>query len=140
MQFIDSHIHLQDYKTRNTQQIIASLRNTGCVGALVVAAKADDFAKISALADENADWMIPAFGVHPQYAAVSGEEDMLQLEYYLQKHPKAHIGECGLDRLQEADLERQIRLLKRQMKLATLYQRPLNIHIVRAEDVISSLK
>ena len=140
MQFIDTHVHLQDYKTNNTQQIVLKLRSLGFVKVVCVSAKAQDFALVASLSESEKDLIIPAFGVHPWYLENLSGDWLDVLRQYLQKYKNAHIGESGVDRLHGGDMDKQIQILREQMKLADEFDRPINLHILRAEDAFLSLK
>lgn len=140
MQFIDSHIHLQDYKTNNAQQIIEMLKKADIVKAICVSAKIDDWKKIATLAEAGGDLIIPAFGCHPWYIENLDTDWKDKLEQYLQKYPSAQIGECGIDRLRGIDVEQQIGILKEHLLLANKHNRAVNLHMVKAEDIFLSLK
>ena len=82
-----------------------------------------------------------AFGLHPQYAAVSSDWFSL-LEQYLGSHPGSAMGEVGLDfRPHMPAREIQQRVFENQLALAKELDRPVIIHAVKSHtEVISTLK
>lgn len=59
---------------------------------------------------------------------------MLELEKIIQHTNCLAIGECGLDKLNGADLEIQKKVFIVQLELAVKYQKPVIIHCVKAFD------
>ena len=121
MQFIDSHIHLQDDKIRNAQQIIAEMKKLGFVKAVCVSSHEQDWEKVAKIADENPEFIIPAFGIHPWYISEISSEWQHKLENLIKKYPNAWIGECGLDRLKAQQWEGQEEVFTHQINLAKKY-------------------
>lgn len=139
MQFTDSHIHLQDYKAKNTQQIINQLRQSCFVKVICVSAKTEDFAKVAQLADLAPDLIIPSFGVHPWYINETADNWPELIKKFLAAYPNSMIGECGIDRLKGGNLEQQKFVLQTHIRLANEFGRPLNIHLVHAEDILAQM-
>jgi TatD DNase family protein len=140
MQFTDSHIHLQDYNANNTQQIIDGLLQFGFVRLVCVSAYQTDWQKVETLYQKNAQTVIPAFGVHPWYLTQAPENWPNLLSEKLDEYPMAWIGECGLDFL-KCDLPRDIQLqaFEQHIDLANRKNRPLNVHLLKAENEMRSL-
>ena len=139
MQFTDSHIHLQDYKLSNAQQIIAEMKHLGFTKVVCVSARPSDWNKVALLAEEYGDFIIPAFGLHPWYVAEADENWENQLIDYLQKFSNAWVGECGLDRLKAPSEDNQLLLFQKQIEIAKKFNRPINIHALRADEWINNL-
>lgn len=68
MQFIDTHIHLQDYKTKSAPQIIAGARAAGVEKFVCAAVTEEDWPEVAALAEAYPEVVVPAYGLHPWYA------------------------------------------------------------------------
>lgn len=85
-----------------------------------------------------------AFGIHPWFAAEHGDDAFDGLETLLHRHPKALIGETGLDyrrALSAGERIAQQGLLLRHIRLATHFRRPLILHNVAAgSDLLRLLK
>lgn len=133
MQFIDTHIHLQDFKSNCATDIICAARQNGIAAMVCVSSFPEDWQRAAALALSFPDYVIPAFGLHPWYLA-KGETgwDVLLAEY-LRRFPQAWLGECGLDRVKNPVYEPQAEVFARQIELAVQYERPLIVHAVRAD-------
>lgn len=136
MFYADSHIHLQDYKTKDIKSIVQNAQNFNVRCFVNVSAHPSDWAQIEALArDESA--FIPAYGVHPWYVAAAPAGWAEKLERHLIENPRAWVGECGFDRLKNADTVAQIAAFELQLALAQKYGRPLIIHAVKADDIMA---
>ncbi len=139
MQFTDSHIHLQDYKTKNAQQIIAELREYNFTKVICVSAQSDDFSYLATLAELAPELIIPAFGIHPWYIDKVPTDWPELIRHFLQQYPQGILGECGFDRLKGVDLVQQKAVFQTHIELAKEFNRPLNIHLVHAEDILASI-
>jgi TatD DNase family protein len=112
--------------------------------------------------DDDDVVVVPCLGVHPWFVVelsaadwaltdphdndgTDGSNDLLptwlvQLETLLVQHPRATVGEIGLDgfRFDAATqqlvcpMERQVTALRLQLELAARLQRPVSIHVVQA--------
>lgn len=132
MQFIDTHIHLQDYKSKNAPLIAGQA--AGVSRFVCAAVKEADWAKIAAWAEEKTKQVIPAFGLHPWYLSEAAAGWDLRLEAMLRAHSRALVGECGLDRLKDVAPEIQKQVFATHIELAETLYRPLLVHAVRAQD------
>lgn len=84
-----------------------------------------------------------AAGIHPWWTAqhhFSLQNHLEALSRWLQIPQVVQLGECGLDRLHGATLDEQVRILDAQIELAEQYNRPLTLHIVRAFDLLLSVR
>lgn len=84
-----------------------------------------------------------AAGIHPWWTAqhnFSLQEHLEGLERCLQLPQVVQLGECGLDRLHGATLDEQVQVLEAQINLAEQYHRPLTLHIVRAFNILLSIR
>ena len=81
---------------------------------------------------------IAAFGVHPWHAAEATGEWKDRLEAMLAACPTAWVGEIGVDGLKAdtADMADQAALLADQLRIADRLDRPVNVHCVKAWDVL----
>ena len=134
MQFMDTHVHLQDFKAKNTTDIVKRAKAVGVDKLVCVSAREDDWPKVAALADEFSDTVIPAFGLHPWYVREATPGWERRLRVLLEHYPSALIGEVGLDRFHDQDYEPQNAFFKAQLSLAKEYARPALIHAVRCRE------
>ena len=139
MQFIDTHIHLQDYKTRSAPQVLAAAAAAGVRRVVCAAIREADWADVAALHEQNADTVIPAFGLHPWYLDDCRPGWETRLAQMLEKYPRALVGEAGLDRLKNPQPLPQKEIFAAQADLARQYGRPLLIHAVKAQEWLEDL-
>lgn len=138
MRFIDTHIHITDFAKDKQISLIKDLKNT-FAKIVCVSSKTSDWPNVAKLATENPDFIIPAFGLHPWYMNEAADNWENELEKYLKVFPNAWVGECGLDTLKADNIEKQIKVFVTQLKMASLYKRPLNVHLLRAEKQMQSV-
>lgn len=136
MQFIDSHVHLQDFKQRCATEIIAAAHQVGVRKFVCVAAAEKDWPEIARLSGAYPDTVIPAFGLHPWYAAEAETGWIERLEKYVQDFPSALVGEAGLDFYRSKEAGSQEQVFAAQLELAREYRRPLLIHAVKAQEAM----
>lgn len=80
-----------------------------------------------------------AAGIHPWWTA---REDFSLSPYLaaireLLSHPEVvQIGECGLDRLKGAAMDRQWEVFAAQIQMSEEYHRPMTLHVVKAFDLV----
>ncbi len=140
MQFTDSHIHLQDYKTKDAQQNIFCLRRLGFIRVAAMSAEFTSWDKVAEYAANYPDFVVPAFGLHPWYISEAPGNWIALLEKKMQEFSHAAIGECGLDFLKsKEDKGKQEEVFIMQTELSKKYNRPLNIHLLKAEEKMSAL-
>ena len=72
MKFIDTHIHLQDYKTRYATDIINESEKIGVEKFICVGTSPQDWDKVAELSRQGDGRIIPAFGLHPWYIEQGG--------------------------------------------------------------------
>lgn len=134
MQFIDSHIHLQDYKLNNAPQFVADMKQKGFIGAICPSTSEADWKKVLHLAKQYPDFVIPALGVHPWYISSAEAKWPDKLKNVLQLNSDCLIGECGLDKLKNSELEPQKTVFATHVELARELSRPIIIHTVKADE------
>ncbi|MBO6289634.1 MAG: TatD family hydrolase [Alphaproteobacteria bacterium] len=138
MLYADSHIHLQDYKTQDVKDIVNTAQKNSVSVFINASAHPSDWAKVAKLADTYS-CIVPAFGVHPWHIDDKPENWLKELEQYLKKYPKAWVGECGIDRLKNKDVNAQSEILLPQIELAQTLNRPLIIHAVKSDVMMEFL-
>ena len=130
----DAHNHLQDPRLDSCRDgIIAGLQEYGIQQCVVNGTSESDWPAVSALASQHPGLIIPSFGLHPWQGADRSPGWLATLTAFLDRHPAAGLGECGLDRwIQPHDLDDQRQVFLDQLKLAAARNRPLTIHCLRA--------
>lgn len=134
MQFMDTHIHLQDFNANDTTDIIAAAAERGVVKLVCVSAREKDWDLVLDWAAKFPQTIIPALGLHPWYTAEALTGWEKRLEQKIVDHPQALIGECGLDRIHNPDYAAQKYFFDFQIELAKKWRRPLLIHAVKAAE------
>lgn len=82
-----------------------------------------------------------SIGIHPWYIDQENLESELEIiEKALQDPNCLAIGECGIDKKIETDIELQTQIFERQLLLAEKYQMPVILHIVAAYDELIAMK
>jgi TatD DNase family protein len=133
VQFFDSHCHLQDERIYGkSESIIARARYAGVTRLLCCGTCESDWPTVSELACRYPE-IIPAFGLHPWFAATRSGRWLESLDNFLSAAPSAALGEIGLDHaLDEKNYEDQASVFIVQLKLARRLRRPLSIHCRKA--------
>lgn len=132
IEFIDTHIHLQDFKSDFAPQVLANKQAKKLV---LISAKEEDYLKIATLLKQYPQRLIGAFGVHPWYADEPFDKGML--EEKLKAFPKSLVGEIGVDGIKKKVDEKQHQLFRAQIEVAYDYSRPVIIHAARAFMALS---
>lgn len=130
--FIDAHNHLHDPRLSPVRgELLRTL--PGIVGCAVVnGTRESDWSAVAELAAEN-PWIIPSFGLHPWHVNARSADWKATLLTWLDKVPRAAVGEIGLDRWIEGhDLPAQIECFRWQLAVAAGRDLPATIHCVRA--------
>ena len=137
----DSHAHLDVPEfDEDRPRVLERARAAGVQQMLVPAVTAAAWPNLHALCEAESD-LHPAYGLHPCYLAQhSDERDLAALRDWLDTHPAAAVGECGLDGLQP-DHDRQLRLLRGHFEIAGKFDLPLVLHARHAfEEMILELR
>lgn len=134
MEFIDTHIHLQDYKQKCATDIIKAAEEAGLKKLVCAAVLESDWQKIAALAEQYPEAVVPAFGLHPWHLQDISSDWQAHLEQMLSAFPQALVGETGLDRLRNPDKQPQFDIFQTHIFLAEKYRRPLLVHAVKAAE------
>ncbi len=79
-------------------------------------------------------------GIHPWDSATAGDDDIEAVRQAATEPNVLAIGECGLDTLKGAPLDRQLQLFEAQAQIAEEAGKPLILHIVKAWDRLLALK
>lgn len=71
-------------------------------------------------------------GIHPKFIGTDVEQKLAELEYLAESGKIVAIGEAGLDRTVPVAMTRQQDIFERQMDIASRYDLPLIVHVVKA--------
>lgn len=148
---IDTHCHLDDPRygalALSTARL-ARARQVGVCGVIVPGVAPMEWERLALLTSEPqlpcAIW--PCFGLHPQVIPeltdAEAEAGLTLLEQTWAVRGVA-LGECGLDgpatRLPGGELSRQLRLLERQLDLASSLELPVILHCLQAHEPLLRL-
>ncbi|MDB6006599.1 MAG: Hydrolase TatD [Prosthecobacter sp.] len=129
----DAHNHLQDDRLDPwREEILATLPQTGLTEMIVNGSSEEDWPAVADLARAHS-WIRPAFGLHPWYVKERTKDWATTLKQLLVEHPRAVVGEIGLDRwIENPDIEAQLECFRTQLSLAVELDRPATIHCLRA--------
>lgn len=148
----DAHNHLQDqHFAENIDQVIEQTRLAGLKRCVVNGTQPSDWLRVSQLAADHPDIIVPSFGLHPWCITAADKKSQpcdqpwfKQLQRHLDNstHGPLGIGECGLDRaiiqantprpLRQEQIDRQLAVFIAQLQLATERNLPISIHCVQA--------
>ncbi|MBI2814487.1 MAG: TatD family hydrolase [Opitutae bacterium] len=146
MNLHDAHQHFHfEPLTPHRAAIDADLRRLGVKGAVVNGTNEEEWPVVARLTRDH-DWIVPSFGVHPWDCGNRSPGWEKTLRATLLAHPRAHVGEIGLDRwildlkpddprvagLRVAPLEEQCEVFAAQLRLAAELSRAASIHCVQA--------
>lgn len=82
-----------------------------------------------------------SIGIHPWFINKNKiEEELLLIEQSLQNINCFALGECGLDKITEADFKLQQEVFRKQILLSEKHNKPLIIHCVKAFQEIIEIK
>lgn len=134
----DAHNHLQDKRLDPWRdEMLASLPQTAVAEMIVNGTCEADWSCVAALAGAHA-WIRPAFGLHPWHVKDRGPQWLAHLRQQLESHPRAVVGEIGLDRwIKNPGIEAQLECFRAQIALAVEFDRPATIHCLRAFGLLA---
>lgn len=131
MDFIDTHVHLQDFNADFAPPVLAAPEAQKLV---LIAAQETDFDKIARLLQRYPERLNAAFGIHPWYEA--GERDFASLKRCLQMFPQALVGEIGVDALRQPPTAAQHQSFSAQLDIARQFNRPVVVHAAKAFEAL----
>ncbi len=124
---IDAHNHLQDERLDPYRE---DLEISPC---MVNGTSEADWERVVELAEKFPDTVIPNFGLHPWFVKDRSEQWESRLSEYLDRFPKAGLGEAGIDKwVRDHDIEVQEPVFERQIQIAAERDIPLTVHCLQA--------
>jgi TatD DNase family protein len=139
---IDSHCHLdlESFDEDRTQVLQRAIDNN--ISDIVIPGTQKIYwDKIRQLCSTHKQ-LHACYGLHPYWVNNHSEQDLKQLDTYIEHNRPVAIGECGLDfRPQQADKNMQLNFFENQLRIAENHQLPVVIHAVKAtEKVIETIR
>lgn len=134
MILFDSHSHINDTAfDADRDAVLARMRETGLVGAIVIACNDEDLPKTVQLVESEPGYLFGAWAVHPEYPD-HREADPDEIAR-IASHPQfVAVGETGLDFYWcKEPLDWQRERFRRHIAAAKAAQKPLIIHARDAE-------
>ena len=133
--FFDAHNHLQDQALRPYRNgIVTACARLPVTRMVVNGTTGADWPEVAALAG-RLPFVLPSFGLHPWYLRARPVHWERRLRETLDRHPRAAVGEFGLDRwMQGYDFEDQTAVFRTHLEIAAEFGRPATIHCLRAWD------
>ncbi|WP_410985176.1 TatD family hydrolase [Bacillus cereus] len=145
MKWIDSHIHLDQYKHKEQMKLIDDVkRSTEIAGLIAVSMNYRSCQQILSLAGQHT-FVYPAFGFHPEQAINKKECEKIYKLIEENVERLVAIGEVGLPyylRQEKKDIviEPYIEILEKFMALAKRYDLPIVLHAVYEDaDIVCDL-
>lgn len=137
---IDTHAHIVDEKiTKSPDDVIKTFFEKGGQKFFAISTSMEDIDIVNETCKKYKD-AFAVIGIHPHYAEKLTEKDYAKLEILIKD--ATAVGEIGLDYYYDfSDRESQKKAFKRQLDLASKYNKPINVHTRDAtEDTLNLLK
>lgn len=138
----DSHCHF-DFEQLDADRDAAMqrARQRGIGLIIVPGVSAVRWPKVKQVCDRYPECH-PAYGLHPYFIDQHSEQDLLQLETWLNQQQPIAVGECGLDfYLKDLDRNRQMLFFDAQLAMAHTRDLPVIVHARKStEQVIQCIK
>lgn len=130
--FIDTHCHLTDKYTTDTDTVIKNAVDAGVGVMICPTANPDDIVSAISLAEKYNN-IFCTIGIHPEYTTCDASK---YLTDSVLTHPRiVGVGEIGLDYHYNSDTRfAQIELFEKQLDMAKKYALPVAIHTRDAEE------
>jgi TatD DNase family protein len=140
MIFFDAHNHLQDAALRPYRnEIVTACARLPVTRMVVNGTTEADWPGVASLAG-RLPFVLPSFGLHPWYLRSRPDHWTDRLREVLERHPRAAVGEFGLDRwMQDYDIDDQTAVFRTHLEIAVEFRRPATLHCLRAWDDLLGL-
>jgi TatD DNase family protein len=131
----DAHCHYHDARLAALHEDFAGLLTQHRIsGAVVNGTRESDWPAVEALCEAHPS-LRPAFGLHPWWIPDRSAGWEKTLTAFLARHPRATLGETGLDCWIEGhDIEDQKRVFARQLAIARECRCAITVHCLRAHE------
>ena len=140
LMFTDTHCHLADPALSNDlPAVLAAAERADVHRFIVPATQRSDFDAVLALSRHPQ--IHTAIGIHPWFAPQACDDDLVRLQHLLGQHPRALVGEIGLDfqhgQPNESERAHQTDIFRRQLQLAEQHRRPIIVHNLKATAALA---
>lgn len=135
MQLIDTHCHL-DFPEFDLirSEVLNDAQLSGVTDIIVPGVTAIKWARIKALVLDCPSLHM-ALGLHPCFLLQHTDSDLSRLEDALAQKSVCAVGEIGLDLfIENANYDRQLYFLQRQLTFALAFDLPVLLHVRKAHD------
>jgi len=141
--FIDSHCHL-DFPcfAEDREALLQNLKKQKISKLIIPATQQKTWLDIQRLCAAH-DNLYYALGIHPHFLESFQEEDLQLLTHLLKKRDKrcVAVGEIGLDKYAQTDLQLQEDVFIKQLQIAKKFKLPIILHVVKQQSrVLAILK
>ncbi|OGS08593.1 MAG: hypothetical protein A2270_02010 [Elusimicrobia bacterium RIFOXYA12_FULL_51_18] len=137
IRLFDAHNHLQNYPGEtDPQKVLEKDCSAGVKLTLCNGTNPGDWKKVLDLAGRKG--VFPFFGLHPWFISKAESGWLELLGDFLLRAPSG-VGEIGLDRTVNTDLNEQEKIFRAQLQLAKRLKRPVSIHCVKAWDRLAGI-
>jgi TatD DNase family protein len=135
MRLIDTHCHIDvEEFDSDREEVLTRARDAGVTAMIVPAVGREGWDDLLGLCERETD-LYPALGLHPVYIDRHTARDLELLAERARTAPIVAIGEIGLDFfISDAQPERQLELLERQLRIAAEVKLPVILHVRKAHD------
>lgn len=127
---IDSHAHYDDESFDDDRaEVLKQITENGVIGIMNCACSCESLKTTDKLTKEY-EYIYGALGIHPENAYELNQETLDEIKDYISKNDKiVAIGEIGLDyHYEDTDKKKQQIVFKRQLDIASKYNKPVIIH------------
>ena len=133
MRMFDSHCHLQDERLAAAlEAVMARAREAGAAGFACCGTEESDWDGVAAVTARFGG-VVSSYGLHPWYLGGRSAAWKESLVRRLAAHPKAGVGEIGLDHaIEPRNDDDQTAVFMDQLTLARELSRPASVHCRRA--------
>ena len=136
--FIDSHCHF-DFScfTTHREQLLQQLKHLQISHLIIPATQKKTWANIQQLCAEH-QHLYYALGIHPYFLDTFIDKDLLTLQTLLENRDGrcVAVGEIGLDKYADADLQLQEKVFTKQLQIAERAGLPVILHIVKQQSQV----
>ncbi len=91
-------------------------------------------------ADSTHHQYLYSAAIHPWHAATATPDDIARIAQLANRPETVMIGECGIDRACDADIDAQTAVFTRHVEISENVRKPLLLHCVRAYSDLIALK